>query len=793
MLDDGEWAIEPRSTDPFERSTRRSAASTLTSLVGRSREIAAVSTLLLREDVRLVVLTGPGGIGKTRLALEAAEQIQSQFAAGATVVNLSPVRDRQGFIPAVARALGVRQFGARVLRDVLLDFLRQRRCLLVLDNFEQILPAARELGELLAESPNVTALVTSRAPLQLSGEHLYPLSPLSYELSRSQGELSDSARLFCERARATKPDFTPTAENRVFVDEICQKLNGIPLAIELAAARLRHFTLEELCSRLDHPLPHLTTGNSDHPDRLQTMRNAIGWSYELLSDDEQASFRRLSVFPGGFRLDAAMSLTGSSDENETLTVLSGLIDNSLLRLTPESDGASRYSMLEVIREFGLEQLQAAGEFETVNQQMAEWCEDLLMRGREILGQRRNEIPWIIRYDREIDNFRTALAWFERTQQADRMVRMTSGLGWYWYGRNLFSEGRNWFDRSRTLPGYDTVPQLDACLAEFWHGLLAHYQDDEEKATRLLHESQGKAEAIDFKWGQAATWFILGMIDEDNGAFPSAERKLRRALQLLREDDRDDRANDSIMRYHVGIVQYGLGDPDEAISVIRQAYEDQREIDDRWGMSSSVTALGLFTAMQNRIDEAVGYLREGIRLRLEVGTAHGSGEMMISLAGIALCAIRGGRPDVGVRIFAMENRVRQSIGNRRKLPERQFFEMAEQEARQLLDAQRFDEAWAIGNKMRIDDAIQLALTLEFCPDAANAVRPDAAMMEQLTSRELEVLQLVSEGLTNPEIAGSLFISRGTVRIHVSNILGKLGASTRTEAVRIAQRNGLISTT
>jgi excisionase family DNA binding protein len=796
----------------------------LTSFVGREALVSALADALRSPETRLLTLTGPGGVGKTRLAVTVAATVAEDFPGGVGFIPLAAVREPSSLLPSLALQLGLRDDdrGPLVLRIQAL--LNNCRCLLVLDNFEQILNAAPALVELLSVCPHLVLLVTSRAPLRVSAEQTRLVPPLSLPPAVGAAEAADSeaVRLFLTRARAINPDILLTEETAMAIATICARLDGLPLAIELAAARANLLPAPAMLARLDRRLPFLSGGVRDQPARQRTMRDAIAWSYRLLTAEEQALFRRLSVFVGGFTLDEAEAIA-EAEEDEVFDRLKVLIDHSLVRAVLEEGGEEpRFTMLETIREFGLDQLSGAGEEDPVRAHHARYFVDLAERiGPEVDGADAPAHLALLDLDRP--NVQSAQSWLVRHGRAAEALRLGSAMWRYWRIRGHLSEGRDYLVQALALPGEATAPIRAEALWKL--GYLEFYLGDFAVARAHLEQGVALFDAAGDRRGLATALDALGVVLRSARDPVLAVRHHQRALALRR--DLGDHFGQALPLANLGMLALDRGALDEARALFQQALEITRVHGSQREIASRLLNLAQLELVSRNLDRAREHADQALAALMSIGDLVATISTREMLGGIDLAAGRGQiagdhflaslrlrfrfglfrdlaefveqiarsvlawDPELAVRLMAAADESRAAAGLARMPRHAAEWEQATGQAAAALGAERFADIWQAGRNLPIfaaaHDAEQALASMTANPAAASPASVPSA--PSLSPRELDVLRLVAAGHANPAIAAVLYISPATVKRHVTNILAKLGLDSRAAAIVYAHRHGL----
>jgi predicted ATPase/class 3 adenylate cyclase/DNA-binding CsgD family transcriptional regulator len=850
-----------------------------TPFLGREHEVAALQDLLSPSDVRLVTLTGPGGTGKTRLGLQVAADLSDRFKNGVFFVNLAPISDPALVVPTIAEALVIREESGQALLERLVEHLRQRQLLLLLDNFEQVVSAAEQVAALLIACPHLKVLVTSREVLHVRAEHEFPVLPLAVPDPDHLPDLAAlshqaAVALFLQQAQAVKPDFQLTETNARAIAELCARLDGLPLAIELAAARMKLFSPRALLARLGQRLSVLTSASRDAPTRQQTLRNTIAWSYNLLDAREQRLFRQLSVFVDGGSMEAieAVCTSPGSASEPVLDGVASLVDKSLLQqVEPHVGEEPRFVMLETIREFALERLETHGETEAARRAHAAYFLALAEEAEQGMAGPQQAVL-LERLEQEHDNLRAALQWsLEQAEEGKAMaLRLGGALQLFWYIRGYYSEGRDFLERALSRSDEVAAPVRAKALyaaSQLHYALGSHDRAEElcEQSLALYRElgdTMGIANCLhllaDIAWGRgdlassralgeeslmlfrevgdsrsvAYLLYHLGSLAVEQGEYARGRDLLTESLTINRE--LGDTRIIAVSLFKLALLYWlSEGDLAQAHRWLDESFALSREVGDKesiangfslWGMlalsegntalaaSQVEQALALFQEMKRQEGTARSlyalarvatvqqdYAHSQALYEQGVKVARESGDKLTiipSLEGLASAVAAQGNHAWAAHLWGAAEALRETIGAPLPPVERAPYHQAVTAARTRLGGHAFATAWAEGRTMSLEQALaapgQVALSAPNQEEQSSSPTPASPppYPDGLTAREVEVLRVVAQGLTNEQVAERLVISPRTVDTHLTSIYGKIGVSSRVAATRYAIEHHLV---
>jgi non-specific serine/threonine protein kinase len=740
-------------------------------LFGRDREVAALRRLILDDGARVVTVVGPPGVGKTRLATEVAGHLSDRFDHGTVFVDLASVAQAVLVPSAIARAVGVREVPDRPAMERLGPYLEPQHLLLVLDNFEHVSPAAEFVSALTEAAPRLSILVTSRSPLHLSMEHEFPVEPLATpaEVTLDAAQRSPAVALFVERARAVQPTFALTPHNAAFLSEICTRLEGLPLAVELAAVRIKTLPPAALAEHLSAPLAVLTRGSRDAPDRHRTLRDAMAWSDTLLDPRERQLLRRMAVFTGGWSLDAAHAVcAGLWDAREVVDGLEALIDHSLVQQT-ERSAHPRFRMLETIRQFAWDQLVESGEAEDARRRHARWALQLAEAAAPHL-QGRDQGTWLAALDHDHENLQGALEWSLAGGDAQGGLRLAAALWWFWYVRGYFSDGLRWLERALAAASTQDEARLEALSGA---AVLMAMQGDVARAQAWSEEGLAFARAIGNKDGAAYAVLTLGSLALRQRDFARARSLMEESAALFLESG-NAWGRGCVLVNLQGLVR--KAEPERASAMLEESVRILRDVGDKLCAASAINALAKEAQRAGDQARAAALFRESLIYSQELWSRVGVAQ---SLEGLA-AATAHSAPLHAARLLGAAEVIRQKAGS--AIPS------AVQEARSQVRAtiqhatgeEASAAAWSAGRRLTFEQAIAVALA------GGTAARGGGPSV--LTRREEEVAGLIAQGLTNREIASTLGITEKTAENHVLHIMNKLGVRSRAQiAVWAAPRH------
>ena len=758
----------------------------LTSFIGRQHEVATTLRLLCEEGRRLVTLTGPGGVGKTRIALQVAERLAPSLRHGVVLASLASITATDHVAAAIGDALHVQATAARPIVPALIHALRDRQTLLVLDNFEQIVLAAPLVAELLAVCPELMCLVASRAPLRISGEQELPIPPLRLptpEQDLLTGSHTDAVQLFTQRARAIDNTFVLTGETYPAVAAICHRLEGLPLAIELAAARVRVFTPAALLRGLEQRLPLLSDGPRESPVRLRTMRDAIAWSYDLLPPPQQTLFRRLCVFTGGFSLEAALAVSGDPAPDVVDGVTALTAQSLLLRRDHAPGDTPRFGPLETVREFGLEVLAAQAETDDARRAHADWCYAWCRAlAPDPIAELGDETTWLAMIDRELPNLRLAFAWLLDNDQPLRLLEMLTWTDLFWTSRvSHRNEVRQWV--SAGLAAAPAPPPR--LLAGVLHLAVAGTSTlgDHTGAIAFAHRAVRNGQLLDDPFILGRAYYSLGLAYEAANDLEQAEPAYATAVIQFRRIVAPVWTAAALCA--LGDARHWSGDLDGAAQSLDEGLSLYRQDTQLWGLTMAHCLRGHVALSQRDLHLASQMFWQCLALEAQLGNECLA---LAAIAGVAGLTLLRGQPEraarlLGARASAMEQRglacVIARIDSQRILARVQA----------ALPEPAFAAAWEDGLDLSLGEARAEA---ERIIAARTRASPRARPHDPfgLTQRESEVLTLLVQGCSDREISERMLLGRRTIQTHVAAIFAKLGVTNRTEATATAIRAAML---
>ncbi|HEX2740255.1 MAG TPA: BTAD domain-containing putative transcriptional regulator [Rubrobacter sp.] len=786
----GERPERHRADRPSAAPPPNNLPASLTSFVGREDEVLEVKRSLAM--TRVMTLTGAGGSGKTRLALEVARDLVGTYPEGVWLVELAALSDPTLVARAVAATLGVREQPDRSLTQTLRGHIGSGRMLLVLDNCEHLVDAAAWLAkDLLGACPELRVLATSREPLRVSGEIVWPVPTLSLpdpETALTVDDLmgSEAVRLFVDRARSRLPAFELTRENARSVAAICLKLDGIPLAIELSTARMGALAVEQVAERLEDSLKLLTGGDRTVAHRHQTLRATLDWSYELLSRPEQVLFRRLSVFAGGWTLDAA-EVVGAGEgiqEDDVLDLLSQLVNKSMVVVDSADGSGLRYRMLEPVRRYGLERFGASGEADAVRRRHACWYFELCKEVEPWLRGARHEV-WLEQLEREYGNLRAALSWALERGEVDLGLWFGAALGESWYMSGNLSEGRRWLEAALSNSG-DAPPTPSRIKALLRAGWIAWEQGDYESSVAMSEESLMLSREFGDEAGTVAALSNLGwaalLVNDLQKASALAEEAVTLGSAM------DDTGGIARALLIPGLTAVAGGDQEQAIALHEESLALARKAGDDVAESLSL-GMGVFAYLgQGDIRRAKALCEQSLALPPQPRVMNATSFQLHASAALASSQ---GLPLRSARLWGAAAALRENIGASLSPVELRVYRPYIEAARQQVGETAWEEAWAEGKAMTVEQAEEYAVTDKEARARPRRVPREVVPGKQsddgLTGREWEVAHHVAAGLTNRQIASKLTISENTVANHVASIARKLNVPSRSRiAVWVTQR-------